>query len=228
MGQGAWKGDHNLLPKEQGIKILGCPIGHTDFVHHFLEGILEKQRELTNRIPQLEDVQKAWLLLYYCANSRANYYTRVVPPEYTGVYARGHDQCLRDCLYSILGINWESINLRWQKLSQLSFSRGGVGLRSATRLRFCAYWASWSDCLEMLQQRKPSLVDRILLELDRNGGDSVALQQLVRSATELTNLGVEIPSWQKLSEGARPPTQSVPDQTPGCFPVKGWQRWAAY
>ena len=80
----------------------------------------------------------------------------------------------------------------------------------------------------MLQQRKPSLVDRILLELDRNGGDSVALQQLVRSATVLNNLGVEIPSWQKLSEGARPPTQSVPDQTPGCFPVKGWQRWAAY
>ena len=91
LGQGAWKGDHNLLPKEQGIKIIGCPIGHTDFVHHFIEGILEKHRELTNRIPQLEDVQKAWLLLYYCANSRANYYTRVVPPEYIGVYARGHD-----------------------------------------------------------------------------------------------------------------------------------------
>ena len=80
----------------------------------------------------------------------------------------------------------------------------------------------------MLQQRKPSLVERILGELDTNGGDSVALHQLHNSAMELRNLGVEIPSWQQLSEGKRPPPQSVPDQSPGCFPIKGWQRWGCY
>ena len=56
----------------------------------------------------------------------------------------------------------------------------------------------------------------------------MALHQLQHSAAELRNLGVEIPSWQELSEGKRPPPQSVPDQTPGCFPIRGWQRWGSY
>ena len=151
LGEHVWRGDHDLPTKEQGIKILGCPIGHNDYVLHFLENILEKQRTLMTQIPKLGDVQKAWLLLYYCANSRANYYTRVVDPEHSGVYALGHDQCLRECFQSILDVSHSLIGHKWQQLSQLSFSQGGVGLRSATRLRFFAYWASWSDCLEMFQ-----------------------------------------------------------------------------
>ena len=37
LGEHAWRGDRDLPTKEQGIKILGCPIGHNDYVLHFLE-----------------------------------------------------------------------------------------------------------------------------------------------------------------------------------------------
>ena len=151
MGEYVWRGDQNLPTRDQGVKILGCPIGHPDYVLHFLENILEKQRVLLNQIPKLEDVQKSWLLLHYCANSRANYYTRVVDPEHSGVYALGHDQCLNEWLHAILGLGLGEIGHKWQQLNQLSFNQGGVGLRSATQLRFCAYRASWADCLEILQ-----------------------------------------------------------------------------
>ena len=39
---------------------------------------------------------------------------------------------------------------------------------------------------------------------------------------------MEVPSWESLSEGARPPPISVLDTTPGCLQAKGWQRWASY
>ena len=80
----------------------------------------------------------------------------------------------------------------------------------------------------MLHQRKPRLVESIIAELTRNGGDCPPLQQLVQCATQLRELGVEVPSWQLLSEGARPPQLSVLDTNPGCLQKKGWQRWAAY
>ena len=80
----------------------------------------------------------------------------------------------------------------------------------------------------MLQQRKPRLVVSIISELARNGGDCFPLQQLFECASQLQLLGVEVPSWELLSEGARPPPLSVLDTTPGCLQMKGWQRWAAY
>ena len=39
LGEVAWRGDHDVPTQEQGIKILGCPIGHSDYVFHFLENI---------------------------------------------------------------------------------------------------------------------------------------------------------------------------------------------
>ena len=33
-----WRGDHNLPLSEQGLKVLGVPIGHPEFVKEFLQG----------------------------------------------------------------------------------------------------------------------------------------------------------------------------------------------
>ena len=65
--------------EEQGIKVLGAPVGHRDFVRKHLERILE-QHEL-NGIPRVPDVQSAWLLLLHCASVRANFQLRVMRPE---------------------------------------------------------------------------------------------------------------------------------------------------
>ena len=39
---------------------------------------------------------------------------------------------------------------------------GGLGLRSAERLRFAAHWGSWANCLPVLHARSPLLGDRLL------------------------------------------------------------------
>ena len=64
-----WKGS-DIPTAEQGVRILGTPLGHPDFVH--TENVLKEHGVLLSRIPLVEDVQSAWALLLHCAGGRAN------------------------------------------------------------------------------------------------------------------------------------------------------------
>ena len=63
-----WKGS-DIPTSEQGLKILGTPLGHPDFVERHLEHVARKQQVLLDRIPLVPDVQSAWLWLLYCAST---------------------------------------------------------------------------------------------------------------------------------------------------------------
>ena len=60
-----WRGEGPSA--EQGIRVLGIPVGHVDFVEAQLRGTTEKHRVLYERILQVQDLQSAWLLLLFCA-----------------------------------------------------------------------------------------------------------------------------------------------------------------
>ena len=107
LGQGAWRGGDETPTDRRGVKILGTPLGHPDFVKATLRTILAEQRVLLQRIPTMQDTQAAWLLLLFCASARANYFTRVVAPSLTQEYARAHDEALWRCLCEILEVHEE-------------------------------------------------------------------------------------------------------------------------
>ena len=46
LGENAWMGDHALPSKCRGLKILGLPSGHDDYVRHFLEGVHDDRQHL--------------------------------------------------------------------------------------------------------------------------------------------------------------------------------------
>ena len=50
-----WRGDSELLTHQQGVKVLGTPLGHPDFVQRFLEGKIAEHRVLLERIPEVPD-----------------------------------------------------------------------------------------------------------------------------------------------------------------------------
>ena len=79
-----------LPTTEQGVRILGTPVGHPDFVQAFPRKALEEHDVLRSRIPMVEDVQLAWALLLHCTGGRANYMLRVVRPEAIQTFAEGH------------------------------------------------------------------------------------------------------------------------------------------
>ena len=140
-----WRGSE-LPPTMQGMKVLGTPLGHPDYVATYLEGMRRKHARLLEAIPSVPDVQCAWLLLLHCASARANYLLRVVRPEWVQSFACVHDQNLWKCLCAILRIPVDSCEEQTRNTATLPLSLGGLGLRSAQRSCVAAYWARCDRC----------------------------------------------------------------------------------
>ena len=148
-----WRGA-GVPPEEQGIKILGTPIGHPEYVRRFLIRLTDEHQTLLDRIPLVGDVRAAWLLLVHCAAVRATCSLRCVDPEAVEGFARRHDQGMMECLSSILHTNLAE----WMSL-------GGLGVRSAVRTSGPAQWASWADCLTMVQECHPDVASLFVDQL---------------------------------------------------------------
>ena len=169
-------------------------------------------------------LQSAWALLLHCASARANYFLRVVRPELVSEFAEGHDERLWRCLCRMLGTDFG--NEHSHEVASMSFSLGGLGLRSATRTRQAAYWASWADCLSMIKVRHPAVAERILVALHSFKG-AESIRSAAMAANQLAGVeGFEVPSWESLSEGARPEFRKPEDHEPGGV-RHGWQHEAA-
>ena len=62
----------NLTTAELGVVILGT-LGHVDFVQEHLRAKINSHGTLLERIPSVVDLQAAWLILLFCASSRASF-----------------------------------------------------------------------------------------------------------------------------------------------------------
>ena len=181
-----WRGS-DLPTREQGIRVLGTPLGHEDFVIAQLDALLDQHQVLLSRIPLLADVQSAWALLLHCQGGHANYILRVIRPEMVVRFATGHNNGLWQCLCSILPPAVRA-DLSAQALATLPLSMGGCGLRDALRTSKPAFWASWADCLPMMRERHPAIVHVMIDQLNR-GAVSPTLRAAGAAARELA--GVE-------------------------------------
>ena len=72
------------------MKVLGTPLGHPEYVRAFLWNSSTVHRNQLERIPAAPDLQGAWLVLLFCAGSRANYLLRVVLPDCAEDFATEH------------------------------------------------------------------------------------------------------------------------------------------
>ena len=226
LGERAWRGGEETPPDRRGVKILGTPLGHPEFVKASLRELLGEQRTLLQRIPTVQDTQAAWMLLLFCASARANYVTRVVAPALAREYAQAHDEALWQCLCQILGVHEEEASQEWRSIAQLPMHEGGLGIRSAQRLSTAAFWASWADSLPTIRARHPDIAARILEALEDSGGDSATLREASTCAARLAEAGAHVPAWAALSEGARPAPPDAEHREPGVF-QHGWQFLAA-
>ena len=164
-----WKGNPKLPHSQQGIKILGIPVGRKEFVEHELESRANTHAELLEKIPRVKDLQCAWLFLLYCGVSRANFFIRAVSPDHSLHFAQRHEEQIWRCLTTLIGVVPEAISESARSAATLPLSSGGLGCRSSSvRLRHAAYWASWADSINMIGERHPEVAATILRALDEN------------------------------------------------------------
>ena len=77
-------GRYSSLPAfERGLRILGTPHGTPEYVAAQLESLSPQHGALFARLPNVRDLQVAWLLLFFCAMPRALYVLRMLPPHWT-------------------------------------------------------------------------------------------------------------------------------------------------
>ena len=154
-----WKGS-GVPTTDQGIRVLGTPLGHADYVETQLRERLDDHQLVVEpnsrgaRSP-VSVGSPSTLHLSPCKLHVAGGQAGVGPG-----YAEGHDRGLWTCMCRLLGTDIE--NTRSRELASVPLSLGGLGLRSATRTREAAYWTSFADCLFMVRNRHPVMVDRIL------------------------------------------------------------------
>ena len=95
-------GDHRLPPEQQGLTILGVPLGHRAYVQARMREIRREHDISLERLQSVPDLQSAWLILSMCASTRANFYLRTLQPSLSADFAAGHDQAVWECFCKLL------------------------------------------------------------------------------------------------------------------------------
>lgn len=217
-----WVGGPDTPPAEQGVTVLGTPIGSHEYILAHLRATRAKHDALLTAIPTLPSLQASFLLLLYCANPRPNYLLRTVPPEQTLEYAAAHDAAMARCLATLLD-RPDGLPATNHARARLSLAHGGLGLRSATHHRHAAYWASWADTLPAVHARWPAVADQLgQLLTGESRARPPSVQAAVSAAAELQRAGFTPPPWGLLITGS-PPPPTPPNPSRG-DPLRGWQR----
>ena len=186
----AWTAD--LPDHENGLVILGVPLGKPEYIAAHAEKRMMAENKLLKEIPLLADGQKAWDLLAYSAVPRADHCIRTLPPSQSQGYARIHDDGLWGAFLGLLGADEHGGDAPARIIATLPARLGGLGLRSAQRAAKAAYWASWVDALPVLASKTPWLVAKILGDFRHDGGSTIeCLRDPI--GTSLRNTAAAIP-----------------------------------
>ena len=205
-----WLGNPTLPPAQQGLRVLGLPLGHQEYVQAELSKISEKHKTFFDQLPTLPDLQTSWLLLLYCASPRVYYALRGLRPDLTRGFAATHDQAVRTCLTQLLQLP-NPLEDGPARTAALALNQGGLGLRSAQNHTAAAFWASWQDTAPILQRKAPQVFGLLSQQLHTGEPDLPTIQCLQHVTTFLSNLGLQAPRCTQCAQA----------------PERGWQRIAS-
>jgi hypothetical protein len=229
-----WTGDAPQI-ENRGIVVLGSPLGTVEYCKAHAEKRMKIEQELLDWIPQVRNLQIAWLLLYFCAAQRANHLIRLLPPSLSVEYAEKHDNAILKCLELLVQAG--PLPDKAKRIAVLRCVNGGLGLRSARRTASAAFWAAWADALPMLHRRVPYHAhhwSKALEYAQANIAHVEFLQQLPSGLREaelarrqLVAEGFsECPTWEDIRAGVRPENPDPKDRAPGEW-CRGWQFFAS-
>ena len=213
-----WRGDQEIPASEQGMKVLGVPLGLDEYAAKFLEKKSDHHDTLFKRIPLVPDVQASWLLLSFCAATRDNFYLRNVSPEVARSLAISHDLKAHQCLCKIIGVDPDDVSRGALQQSTLPFHLGGLGLGEAPD---GAHWASRADSVSTMHKKDPGLAATILAGLNAEAEGCFAVAN--QCADRLVALGVQLPTWDAIVAGATPDHVHATRVEEQCV-HRGWQQ----
>ena len=230
-GAEVWTADK---PKEEnGLIILGTPLGTREFVEAHAAERMRKELFLLAQVCKMQDLQCAWVMLSMCAVPRANHTIRILPPSLSRTYAADHDKALWQSFCQLLGAQTLAEDVLAQRVASLPGRLGGLGLRSALRSSSAAYWASWVDVLPVIRAKAQDIAAAMVAALAteeagvRPGhasldGKAPCLREAASCLSQVTEAGAEnLPTWREAANGAKAPPAA--DGVDVADLGRGWQ-----
>ena len=134
--------------RDEGLEILGTPVGSDSF---FKEKCIEivkcEKSHFLAKLPLLDDMQSALLLLRYCPVPKITHLLRTVPPSLLSEAADPdlHDAMVIKAFENIVGCCY--LNALESSQLRLDIQQRRFGLRSAKHSTFEAFLGGWSNTL---------------------------------------------------------------------------------
>ena len=126
--------------EEEGVTLLGAPLGSEEFVGREVGKKIGKIREITNRLPHLQDPHTEFVLLRSClALPKISFLLRSTNTSSHTAHLQDFDRVTREALTQILGT---PVGDRAWLQAKLPVSMGGMGLRGAEDHASAAFAAS--------------------------------------------------------------------------------------
>ena len=221
--------------EHRGIVVLGSPLGTVEFCKAHAEARMAVEQVLLDWIPKVPTLQIGWLLLYFCAATRANHLIRLLPPSLSTEYAERHDRAILQCLESLLQAG--PLPEKAKRIAILRCVNGGLGLRSAKQTAPAAYWAAWADALPMLHARLPEQAYAWSEALEFAQANvahveflrrlPLGLQEAELARRQLVAEGYRTcPTWEDIRAGVLPKNPAPLERAPGEW-CRGWQFYAS-
>ena len=131
-----------------GIRLLGVPLGSTDFKIQYMEDVFQTVKEDWQKVLAKVSNHKWRLdLLKYCLNPRFNHLFRCVEPAITSTIADKLDKWFFDQVCEFICPHWENTDCALFRHFMTPVSYGGSGMTPFCTKIDVAYVASWIDCL---------------------------------------------------------------------------------
>ena len=94
---------------------------------------------------------------YFIVGPPIDFYIRTIRPKLSAEFSQRHDEQIWHCFCKLLKTPPDAVAVSAKKATTLPLTSGGLGLRSAWRLREAAHWASWADTIKMVKARHPDI-----------------------------------------------------------------------
>ena len=129
-----------IFVTEEGVTLLGAPLGSHGFVSQQIQKKVDKIKAITDLLPLLEDSQTEFVLLRSCLSlPKISFLLRAVDTSPHIALLQEFDQVTREALIRILGA---PVGDRVWQQGKIPVSMGGLGLRAAEDHAPAAYAAS--------------------------------------------------------------------------------------
>jgi len=139
----------NVSQLNYGCKLLGCPIGSSEYCDKFVKAKFSSLSNEANRLLDLPSFQCRWLLLSKSFYAKINYMQRLLHPSLLSNYIDGFQN---DCNRLLSSIIESPITDLVSKQVQLRIQSGGLGLPNRHWIGYAAYVGSVVEAMPFINE----------------------------------------------------------------------------